>query len=661
MIRRVAPIALAAAFAGALPALATTLIPISDPNLVDRATLIVQATVEEKIPSTAAFPATDWMMTVDRVVKGSYGSSSLVVRVPGGEGPDGMTLRVYGTPAFAPGERALLLLKQRADGSWALIDFPQGAFLAVDTKYRTLAVRDFSEVRVLDHGGHVSGYEPIRQLDRFEDWIADRTTGVHRPADYIVKPQRSELQSIHDQFTLFTASNGLGTRWFQFDSGGSVQWLMSSVGVPGLAGGGATEVQRGLAAWNNESTTPIRLVYGGTTATSGGFKHADGKNVVLWNDPNDEIAGKFNCSVGGTLAEGGPWYSSSNTGTFSGKKFIRIQEGDVVFNDGVECDQLTSPNFSKFIEEISGHEIGHTLGLGHSSEKPNESNQTLKQALMYYRVHDDGRGARLNSDDIAGLQTLYRAGGAGGGGGGGGGGGQTGCPASTLCLQHGRFQLSVTWSNQFDSSSGAGIPLPNSDLAGFFAFTDPRNVELIVKVLDFDGTIKVFYSELTNLHFQLKVTDTSTGRTKTYSNTAGDCGAIDNDFASGTASALVAADTAGTFAAATGSCHASSNTLCLLGNRFAVSVDWRNQYNGTSGFGAARSLSDLTGAFSFDSPSNLELLIKTLDFSGPILVLYGSLSDFDYTIHLTDTTTGKTKDYHNAAGHFCGGLDQNAF
>ena len=38
------------------------------------------------------------------------------------------------------------------------------------------------------------------------------------------------------------------------------------------------------------------------------------------------------------------------------------------------------------------HELGHTLGMGHSSEDPSEPNSLLRDALMYYRIHSDGRG-----------------------------------------------------------------------------------------------------------------------------------------------------------------------------------------------------------------------------------------------------------------------------
>ncbi len=69
----------------------------------------------------------------------------------------------------------------------------------------------------------------------------------------------------------------------------------------------------------------------------------------------------------------------------------------------------------------------------------------------------------------------------------------------------------------------------------------------------------------------------------------------------------------------------------------------------------------MTGAFSFTDPSNLEILIKTLDFGDKILAIYGSLSNFEYAIRVTDTITGQVKTYQNAAGNYCGGIDENAF
>lgn len=100
---------------------------------------------------------------------------------------------------------------------------------------------------------------------------------------------------------------------------------------------------------------------------------------------------------------------------------------------------------------------------------------------------------------------------------------------------------------------------------------------------------------------------------------------------------------------------------CLLNGRFQLEVDWHNPGNGQGGRAAAVALSRQTGAFSFTDASNLELLAKIVDSGSRIDVFYGSLSDLEYTLRVTDTATGRTKTYHNPAGTFCGGLDVGGF
>jgi hypothetical protein len=225
-----------------------------------------------------------------------------------------------------------------------------------------------------------------------------------------------------------------------------------------------------------------------------------------------------------------------------------------------------------------------------------------------------------------------------------------------LILSQGRFLVKVDWQNQFSGASGAGVPVPASDSTGFFYFTDPSNYELVVKILEISGAIKVFYGELTDLHFTITVTDTRNGTVKTYQNTPGDCGAIDENafMAAAAAPAAKAIEKRGT-------CAPSSSTLCLLNRRFAVNVDWMNQFNGDSGLGSPRSLSDQSGLFSFTDPTDVELVMKVVDFGDRTAFFWSALSDFEYDLTVTDTIGGTSKTYHNPAGNYCGGLDNNAF
>lgn len=677
---------------GAFSALQATVIePVSDGDLLSQATLVVVARHEHSWPALGDRPETDHQFTVERLVKGYVPDTHLLVRALGGPDAGGRWLLIHGSPRFEPGDRALLFLARDAEGNWRILHVVQGVFLERQRGNQRIAERPLQGVLVLPRITALEETESrnrVRDFERFVSWLERKARGEFPGPSYwievdsafsqpedAVSSEATQPDPLNSSFPLapsvdsysFFNSGGLKLRWFNFDTGGTVSWYAHESGQPNFPGGGFVEFERALAAWNDEPETPIQLVYAGTTTATAGFQRFDGINAILFNDPNQDIQGTFDCSSGGTLAIGGPWSNSSNTGVFNGETFVRIQGADIVFNDGIDCRFPRSRNASKFVEEVMGHELGHTLGLGHSSEVEGETNPVLRDALMFFRAHDDGRGASLREDDLGGIRYLYRpSGGSSGGGGGGSGGGSGSCPSGSLCLLNGRFRVSVTWQNQFNNTSGVGGAIPYTDLSGFLYFTDPNNIELIVKILDFQTVFKVFYSQMTNLRFTLTVTDTFTGRTKTYSNTAGECGAIDETtFPKAVVAPLETDEETDTFpitqAATAGNCVSDEDTLCLLSNRFALEVTWRNQFNGQTGVGVPRALSPLTGAFSFGDPANLELLVKTLDFGTKILVIYGALSNFEYTLRVTDTVTGRVKTYQNPAGRFCGGIDDNAF
>ena len=96
---------------------------------------------------------------------------------------------------------------------------------------------------------------------------------------------------------------------------------------------------------------------------------------------------------------------------------------------------------------------------------------------------------------------------------------------NALCLgEDGRFQLEITW-RDFEGKTGSGRTTPFSTLdTGSFWFFNPENVEMTVKVLDgrgINGRFWVFYGSLTNVEFELTVTDTQTGVVRTYQNPLG--------------------------------------------------------------------------------------------------------------------------------------------
>jgi hypothetical protein len=107
----------------------------------------------------------------------------------------------------------------------------------------------------------------------------------------------------------------------------------------------------------------------------------------------------------------------------------------------------------------------------------------------------------------------------------------------------------------------------------------------------------------------------------------------------------------------------SARRLRLLGNRFRVEVSWRD-HAGRAGFGRAIPSSDGSGFFWFFAPANVELVVKVLDgrpVNDHFWVFWGALTDVEYWLEVTDTTTGAVRRYHNPSGSAEGGADTAAF
>jgi streptogramin lyase len=111
-------------------------------------------------------------------------------------------------------------------------------------------------------------------------------------------------------------------------------------------------------------------------------------------------------------------------------------------------------------------------------------------------------------------------------------------------------------------------------------------------------------------------------------------------------------------------CASVPTDLCL-GNpgRFRISVVWSSP-EGTGGVGTAHPITSNTGGFWFFDPTNLELVVKVLDgreIDGHFWVFYGSLTNVQFTLTVTDTQTGAVKTYFNPQGQLASVADTSAF
>ena len=106
------------------------------------------------------------------------------------------------------------------------------------------------------------------------------------------------------------------------------------------------------------ASASIVLQYAGTTSSRrDGSGLANGTGVLTFEDPNGTI-------TEATLAVGGGFGFASGGGTLNGQAFGRFTRGYVMFQNAADLSSSfrQSTNFARVLE----HEIGHTIGLGHS-------------------------------------------------------------------------------------------------------------------------------------------------------------------------------------------------------------------------------------------------------------------------------------------------------
>ena len=121
--------------------------------------------------------------------------------------------------------------------------------------------------------------------------------------------------------------------------------------------------------------------------------------------------------------------------------------------------------------------------------------------------------------------------------------------------------------------------------------------------------------------------------------------------------------TLGTAAAGAAPCSPSPAALCLSGGRFEVKATWKD-FQGKTGQGQAVAITADTGYFWFFNDTNIELIVKVLDaraLNGKFWVFFGALSNVEYDLTVTDSSTGASKTYHDPSGQFASVGDTGAF
>lgn len=259
-----------------------------------------------------------------------------------------------------------------------------------------------------------------------------------------------------------------------------------------------------------------------------------------------------------------------------------------------------------------------------------------------------------------------------------------GSAVAPLCLENDRFALSLSAIDPRTSDRGLGLAIPQNDVFGYFAIPgltqNPGNPEVFTKVLDgstFNGNFWVFFGGLTDFEFDLVVTDTVGGETKVYHKEGGSfCGGADTSAFAGSGKKAIASRLASfdvteiNLPALDVSPNATCgvDALCLFNDRFTLSLAAKDPRTQATGAGLSIPQSDLFGYFAIpdltQNPDNPEVFVKVLDgreVNGKFWVFHGGLTDFEYTLTVTDTQTQAVRQYTKEGLTFCGGADTDAF